>query len=289
MGEAMDDKMDYGGRKVSIVLPTYNRANLLGRAIESILGQSWQAFELIVVDDGSTDHTPEVVGAYEDERIRYIKLDKNYGAAHARNVGIDNAKYSYIAFHDSDDVWCEGKLEKQMRLLATREQAGMVYGYCKYHGLAGETDYFPRREIAGEKKRGFIYPTMLEENLIGMPSLVVRRECIDKAGLFREDFQSLEDYEWFLRLSRVCEAEFIDEILVNVYAQEESVNRNLSANFSARCMLIGMYKHEMVKYGVLESVIQEFLGEANYLGCQEEVAAALCQVLGIPDEVQDGR
>ncbi len=66
MGEVMDDKMDYGGRKVSIVLPTYNRANLLGRAIESILGQSWRAFELIVVDDGSTDHTPEAVGAYED-------------------------------------------------------------------------------------------------------------------------------------------------------------------------------------------------------------------------------
>ncbi len=280
MGEVTGDNINDGDQKVSIVLPTYNRANLLGRAMESILAQSWREFELIVVDDGSTDRTQEVVDSYGEERIRYIKLDRNYGAAHARNVGIGSARYPYIAFHDSDDVWCEGKLDKQMRALAVSGQVGMVYGYCKYHGLAGETDYFPRREIAKDKKRGFIYPTMLEENLIGMPAVLVRRECIDKAGLFREEFRSLEDYEWFLRLSRVCEAEFIDEVLVNVYAQEESVNRNLSANFSARCMLIGMYKHEMVQYGVLESVVEEFLGEAKYLGCQEEVAAALCQVLG---------
>lgn len=280
MGELKGGKLCQQEEMVSIVLPTYNRANLVGRAIESVLRQSYQAFELIVVDDGSTDHTQETVGSYRDERIQYIKLDGNHGPAHARNIGIGSAKYSYIAFHDSDDVWCEGKLDRQMQAMAASGQVGMVYGYCKYHGLAGEIDYFPRREIAQEKKRGFIYPMLLEENLIGMPSLLVRRDCIERAGMFREEFQSLEDYEWFLRLSRVCEAEFIDEILVNVYAQEESVNRNLSANFSARCMLIGMYKTEMAKYGVLESVIQEFLGEARYLGCLEEVATALQQVLG---------
>lgn len=266
---------------VSVVLPSYNRANLLGRAVESILGQSYQGFELIVVDDGSTDNTQEVVSAFKDERIRYTKLDGNYGPAYARNVGIRSAKYQYIAFHDSDDEWCQGKLNKQMRIMLNApKEVGMVYGCCKYHGLTGETGDIPRREIAQEKKSGFIYPMLLSENLIGMPSLLVRRECIDKVGMFQEGFQSLEDYEWILRLSRICEAKYIDEVLVNVYAQEQSVNRNLSANFSARCMLIGMYKNEMVKYGVLESVIQEFLGEARYLGCLEEVAAALQQVLG---------
>lgn len=265
---------------VSIVLPTYNRAHLVGRAIESILEQSYREFELLVIDDGSVDDTEKVVKTYGDERVQYYKLEQNSGPAHARNIGIINAKSEYIAFHDSDDVWRKEKLEKQINvLLQAPEQVGLVYGCCKYHGLAGETDYFPRREIELNKKRGFIYPKLLEENLIGMPSLLVRRECIEKVGLLHEGFRSLEDYEWILRLSKMYEAEYIDEIIVDVYAQEESVNRNLSVNFSARCTLIGMYKEEMARYGVLESVVQEFLGEARYLGCLDQVATALRQVL----------
>lgn len=97
--------------------------------------------------------------------------------------------------------------------------------------------------------------------------------------MFHERFRSLEDYEWMLRLGRLFEAEYIDEVLVDVYAQVESVNRNLSVNFSARCTLIGMYKEEMAYFGVLDSVVQEFLGEARYLGCLEQVATALRQVL----------
>ena len=265
---------------VSIVLPTYNRAHLVGRAIQSILEQTYMEFELRVIDDGSIDDTENVVKAYEDERIQYYKLEQNCGPAYARNIGIIHAKNKYIAFHDSDDVWRKEKLEKQMEvMLQSPEQVGLVYGCCKYHGLTGETDYFPRREIELEKKRGFIYPKLLEENLIGMPSLLVRKQCVEKAGMFHEGFRSLEDYEWMLRLGRLFEAEYIDEVLVDVYAQEESVNRNLSVNFSARCTLIGMYKEEMARFGVLESVVQEFLGEARYLGCLNQVATALRQAL----------
>ena len=265
---------------VSIVLPTYNRAHLIGRAIQSILEQTYMDFELLIIDDGSTDDTEKVVKACKDERVQYYKIEQNCGPAHARNIGIIHAKSKYIAFHDSDDVWYRHKLEKQMAVLRqASEPVGLVYGCCKYHGLAGETDYFPRREIELEKKRGFIYPKLLEENLIGMPSLLIRKECVEKAGFFHEGFQSLEDYEWILRLGKWYQAEYIDDIIVDVYAQEESVNRNLSANFSARCTLIGMYKEEMARFGVLESVVQEFLGEARYLGCLEQVAAALRQVL----------
>lgn len=268
------------GEVVSIVLPTYNRAQLIGRAIQSILEQTYREFELLIIDDGSTDDTKNVVKSYEDERIQYYKLEQNCGPAYARNIGIIHAKNKYIAFHDSDDVWRKEKLEKQMEvMLQSPEQVGLVYGCCKYHGLTGETDYFPRREIALDKKRGFIYPKLLEENLVGMPSLLVRRQCIEKAGMFHERFRSLEDYEWMLRLGRLFEAEYIDEVLVDVYAQVESVNRNLSVNFSARCTLIGMYKEEMAYFGVLDSVVQEFLGEARYLGCLEQVATALRQVL----------
>lgn len=266
---------------VSIVLPTYNRAGLVGRAVESILEQTYRDFELLVIDDGSTDDTEKVIRTYRgDERIRYKKLKHNFGQAYARNIGITHAKGNYIAFHDSDDVWRKEKLEKQMQvMLDAPDRVGMVYGCCEYHGLVGETDYFPRKAIEQEKKRGYIYPKLLEENLIGIPSLLVRKECIEQAGMFSESLRSLEDYEWILRLGKLYEAEYIDEILVDVYAQKESVNRNLSVNFSVRCMLIGMYKLEMARYGVLESVVQEFLGEARYLGCLDQVVAALQQVL----------
>lgn len=266
---------------VSIVLPTYNRADLLPRAMKSILEQTYEEFELLIVDDGSDDNTEEVVTGMEDQRIRYIRLEKNSGPAHARNVGIANAKYDYIAFHDSDDSWRSEKLQKQMeRLQKASDGTGMVYGCCEYTGLLQQKGYIPRQEVEMEKKRGFIYPYLLEENLIGMPSLLVRRECIEKVGGFNENFQSLEDYEWILRLSRFYEVEYVDEVLVDVYATKGSVNQNLSTNFSARCMLIGMYKEEMAHYGVLNQVVQEFLKEAEYLGCMEQVLEALQQVLG---------
>jgi len=88
---------------VSVIIPTYNRAHTIGRAIKSVLNQTYQDFEIIVVDDGSTDNTEEVVKSFRDKRIRYIQHKKNKGAAAARNTGIKSAKGKYIAFQDSDD------------------------------------------------------------------------------------------------------------------------------------------------------------------------------------------
>ena len=268
--------------KVSIILPTYNRADLVKKAIDSVLQQTYREFELIVVDDGSTDHTEQTVAAIEDDRIRYIKLEKNGGPSNARNAGIDAAAYNYIAFHDSDDCWKREKLQKQMnRLLESSPETGFVYGCYEYNSLDGRKACFPRKELEKEKKTGFIYPQMLLENLIGMPTILVKRECIEKIGKVNIHYASLEDYEWMLRLSRAYKAEYLDEILVDVYATKGSVNQNLSANFSSRCMLIGVYRQEMVRYGVLEQVIQEFLEEAEYLGCMDAVLEGVKQVLGM--------
>ena len=96
---------------VSIIVPTYNRENVIERALRSILRQTYSAYEVIVVDDGSTDGTESVVTGLQDARIRYIALQENQGVAHARNVGIQEAKYDYVAFLDSDDEWLPNKLE----------------------------------------------------------------------------------------------------------------------------------------------------------------------------------
>ena len=101
---------------VSIILPTYNRANQLPRAIYSVLNQTYENFELIIVDDASKDDTEAIVSQINDPRISYIKNQHNCGAAGARNVGIKNARYDFIAFQDSDDEWMPEKLAKQLKV-----------------------------------------------------------------------------------------------------------------------------------------------------------------------------
>ena len=113
---------------VSIIIPTYNREQLLGRAIKSVLAQTYQDFELIIVDDGSTDNTERLVKSFNSEKTRYIRHRKNKGPAAARNTGIRSAKGDYIAFQDSDDEWMPEKLEKQMRAFTTAPpEVGVVY------------------------------------------------------------------------------------------------------------------------------------------------------------------
>jgi len=96
---------------ISVIMPTYNRARTLKRAIDSVLAQTYSDIELIVVDDCSTDNTKDIVDKYSDERLRYVRLKKNSGACVARNVGIEKAKGEYIAFQDSDDYWEKEKIE----------------------------------------------------------------------------------------------------------------------------------------------------------------------------------
>ena len=102
---------------ISVIIPTYNRASLLPRALDSVLRQTWEDLEVIVVDDASRDDTPQVMAACTDPRVRYIRLEKNSGACVARNTGVAQARGEWIAFQDSDDLWLPEKLEKQMAYL----------------------------------------------------------------------------------------------------------------------------------------------------------------------------
>ena len=111
---------------VSIILPTYNRAALLPRSIESVLGQTYGDFELIVVDDGSQDDSAAVVARFADKRIHYLRLARNGGVSAARNAGLAEAAGKYIAFQDSDDEWMAEKLERQMREFIAAVKSGRI-------------------------------------------------------------------------------------------------------------------------------------------------------------------
>jgi len=213
--------------EVSVIIPTYNRGHLLGRAIQSVINQTYHDFEVIIIDDGSADNTKQVVKSFKDERIVYIRRDINRGAAAARNIGIKKARGEYIAFQDSDDEWLPEKLEKQIWVFNnTPPEVGVVYtGFYKLKD--NKKSYIPSVEII--HKEGDIFYSILKGNFVGTPAALVKRECFETAGMFDEKFPSLEDWELFIRISKYYHFQCIDKPLVISYCQQESISADQNA------------------------------------------------------------
>ena len=249
--------------KVSVIIPTYNRQGLLGRAMSSVLDQGYEDFELIVVDDASTDRTRETVEGFADGRVRYLRHDTNEGAATARNTGIRASRGQYIAFHDSDDEWLAGKLEKQMRLF---EEAGDTVGavYCAFLRIEnGKETYIPGPHI--EEREGDLSHALLFENFVSTQTLVVRRERLEKAGLFFDQLPRFQDWELAIRLSANCEFRLIDEALVRSYSTAGSITSDGPAGVKALEMILQRH-HE--RFGQDRRALGNIFFQLGFLECK---------------------
>lgn len=189
---------------VSVIIPTYNRAEYVTQAIDSVLAQTYPDYEIIVVDDGSTDNTKEVLLPYMD-RIRYI-YQENGGIGAARNTGIKMAKGNWIAFLDSDDEWLPGKLAAQIRAVERHPQlvAHMVnVNLTNYND--SDLNSFLHCKFPFEGNEGVIDEPFIPHfkyRTIAMPvAIMCRKECAIKAGLFDESFVCGEDYDFVCRLA----------------------------------------------------------------------------------------
>lgn len=182
---------------VSIIIPTYNRADLVAEAIESALGQSYPAREVIVVDDGSTDGTPAVLARYGD-RIRSLRTG-NRGCAAARNAGVGLARGAYLAFLDSDDVAVSEKLAAQVPVLEERAELGFVYGPILLFGpaLHAEQVEIPLRPTA----EGSVAEELFLTTRIGFGSVLLRRDAVERAGGFDATLRFNEDTDLLLRVA----------------------------------------------------------------------------------------
>jgi glycosyltransferase involved in cell wall biosynthesis len=232
---------------VSVVLPTYNRAALLGRAIRSVLGQSYADFELIVIDDGSTDETAGVVAGFRDRRIRYISLGHNTGAGAARNVGIRMARGKFLAFQDSDDEWLPSKLAKQMSEFERGSvRLGMVYSDMQRILEDGTTLYFAAPSATSNR---LINPAIRFYQVcnLGVQSTVIKREYLDAAGHFNESLPAFEDMEMFIRLSRRCEFRRLREPLVKYY-DTQGISRDQYAGWVSRKLMLKLYYKEILTH-----------------------------------------
>ena len=201
---------------ISVVIPTYNRAHLIKRSATSVLNQTYKNLELIIVDDGSTDNTKEVIDSLNDKRIVYVK-QANQGVSTARNNGVAIAKGEYIAFHDSDDVWHLDKLEKQIQAI---QNNNADFVFCKILKIGN----LMKREEPKYIKEGFLPKNILPFNLFPQSSL--GKAEIFKSNIFDKTIQGIEDFDLAIRIQKKYSIYCINDALVDYYLQEDSLSLN---------------------------------------------------------------
>lgn len=206
--------------KVSVIIPTYNRANYICEAIDSVLNQTFQDFEIIVVDDGSTDNTREVLEQY-NKRIKYF-YKTNGGEASARNLGVERSNGEYIAFLDSDDLWLPDKLKKQMTVFEKNSDIGLVYAQVysidKNGHLTGQIKPAkPARNLND----------LLDGHRISMMTVVVKKTDLLKAGLFDKEIKVAVDTDMWIRLARNIKIDFIEEPLAKYRWHSNNISNSI--------------------------------------------------------------
>ncbi|MFH1641175.1 MAG: glycosyltransferase [Candidatus Omnitrophota bacterium] len=227
---------------VSIIIPSYNRSKMLRRAIQSVLNQTYPDFELIVVDDASDDDTEGTVRGLQDKRIRYIRHEKNRGGSAARNTGIRGASGEYIAFLDSDDEWVPEKLEKQItRIKPSAPSVGFVF--TGFIAISDKSGKIFNRVIP--QKTPNVYNRPLTAN---GSSILVKRECFEKVGLFDETLGSCQDWDMAIRLSRSYDFDFIPEPLVRYYHHSGELSGDLEKKIRGREAVLTKHFKDFLRY-----------------------------------------
>ncbi len=198
--------------EISVIIPTYNRCDLLKRAINSVIKQTITPKEIIVVDNGSTDQTYEMVSSLFPE-INYF-IEKKRGVSAARNKGILESKSKWIAFLDSDDTWKPTKLEKQMEF--------SIFNQDKYRIIHTDENWYRNKKFLNQLKKhkksgGNIFKNSLQLCCISPSSVVLNKQIFEEYGLFDENLEVCEDYDMWIRITSKEEVGFLDSPLVSKY------------------------------------------------------------------------
>ncbi len=231
--------------KVSVIMPTYNRPDLLKKAIGSVLNQTYQDFELIVVDDCPEKPAEDIIRAFNNEKIVYIKQDRNRGGAAARNLGIKNAKGEFIAFLDDDDEWLPEKLQVQMeKFEKTSKDIGFCFSAVKniYDNQErisfvpdGIADY---HKLAMRRLKGFLTVT-----------LIIKKQVFGEIGYFDENFPSHQEPDLMIRVTSKYKGLGINKplVLVNMKAHNQ-IGASLKRRIAGRDMILKKHYDEFKKY-----------------------------------------
>jgi glycosyltransferase involved in cell wall biosynthesis len=224
--------------KTSVLIPAYNRAYIIREALQSAFAQTFQDFEVLVIDDGSKDLTSQIMQEYHDPRLRYIRHEKNKGYSGACNTGFREAKGEYVSFLDSDDLWKPEKLSIEVGFLERHREVQAVFSDLEkedgremvpsfmrvtpYFSTMLAAKHYPSEIVFTQRE---MYLCLLREVPIKPTALTIRKEAVEHVGYFNESWPSGSDWEFLLRFSRVFRFGYIDQPLAVLRVQEDATHR----------------------------------------------------------------
>ena len=218
---------------VSVVIPTHNRGDLITETIESVLAQSYGNIEIIVVDNGSTDDTEEVIKKINAPNLQYIKQENSGGPAGPRNHGVRRSSGEYIAFLDSDDIWLGDKIKRQVEIFEKMPEVGLVFCQCRFFGK----EYHGKTIYPVKASSGNVFDDIINGNFVPTVSVVCRRAALTETGAFDESIKlrAFEDYELWMRIAYKHRFYFINEplCLLRMHSQSMLGSDNLKSHLGA--------------------------------------------------------
>jgi len=248
---------------VSVVIASRNYGRFLAGAVRSVLAQTFADLEVLVIDDGSTDDTPEVIRPFlADARVRYLRTD-GLGQPRAKNLGILQANAPFIAFLDGDDEWLPTKLECQLPLFAD-PAVSVVYSPRALMDTAGADLPTP----AWQPARGFIYDVLLVQNPVCFSSVVVRKSVFEAVGMFDPNLPLAIDYDLWLRVARHFAFDYVDEPLVRYRTGHGNLSSRITERIAA---VLGILRRSLVRRRNAETADPE---------AQREAWGSTCRTMG---------
>ena len=243
--------------KVSVIIATYNRVELLSSSIKSVLNQTFEDFELIISDDSSTDNTKEYVEGLTDKRIIYINNETNRGVSATRNNALKSSTGNYIAFLDDDDEWLPEKLSLQIdKIEKSPSKVGAVYTGVMYFDMElGEVSYVSRPCCEGN-----ILDDILPENILATSSLLLRKSCFEKVGLFDETISYAEDFDMWIRIAKYYNFSYVDKPLVRYGLHNSKITHDYKAVISGLQSILEKHNDLYSKNKIAYSKYQLKLG-----------------------------
>ena len=243
---------------ISVILPTYNRSGVLKRAIDSVMEQSYKNFELIVVDDGSTDDTHHVLEQYGNKLI-YIQ-QQNRGVSAARNTGIRTSKGQYIAFIDSDDKWKESKLDEQICYFNEHRQDNLALVCTDAETIDVNGRYHKRRRFMPRNSSCVLdVVDVFRDPYLGLPTVMIRADLVNKDSVFDESLKSAEDIDLYLRLMVNRKAGYIHKKLVDVYQSNNSLSTSITSYDDNLRVITGFLEQHKELFTSHESEINQLM------------------------------
>lgn len=262
--------------KVSVIIPVFNREHLIKRSMQSVLNQTYENLEVIVVNDASTDKTEEEVKSIKDERVRYIKNDKNLGPSVSRNKGIEVSKGELIAFQDSDDEWYEDKLQKQVDLIInSSEKVGAAYCGMEF------IDFNTGEKTGESVKEADFKKNFTEGSFFLTPAnvtVLIKKKVLDEVGYFDDRLYAQEDTEIAIRVSKKYDYAFVNEPLIRVTRNHKQLMGNSKNYILSREIIYEKHKNYLSKkilFASCKQIANYYILNKEYKKAKEYIKKAL--------------